>query len=121
MIQLYLKIKKENKNYDQNYTKIIPSTFFSFDIPLQLMYADVADIRFFARFEVDLKYCPLVVDLFTSKFYRYHMKKMLALKRKLERFFMDIEPKKKKYQTVMRVTNLQIFTNSQHLQIFIHT
>lgn len=75
----------------------MPSTLFGFDIPLQLMYADTADIRIFARFEVDLKYCPLVVYLFTSKFYRYHMKKRSALKRKLERFFMDIEPKKKKY------------------------
>ena len=47
------------------------STIYSSDGPLEPMYADIADIRFFARSTDYAKYCLLIVDLFTSKIYTY--------------------------------------------------
>ena len=43
------------------------STLHSIKAPLELVHADVADIRFFSKSAVDPKYCLLAVDLFTSK------------------------------------------------------
>ena len=50
------------------------SVLYSIKAPFKLMHADIADIRFFSKSAVDLKYCLLAVDLFTSKTYTYPMK-----------------------------------------------
>ena len=45
------------------------STMYSFGGPFELLHADIADIRFFAKSAIDLLYCLLFVDLFTQKVY----------------------------------------------------
>ena len=50
------------------------SVLYSIKAPFELMHADIADIRFFSKSAVDLKYCLLAVDLFISKTYTYPMK-----------------------------------------------
>ena len=42
------------------------STLYSIKAPFKLMYADIADVRFFSKLTVDPKYWLLAVDLFTS-------------------------------------------------------
>ena len=43
------------------------STLYSFSKPFELLHADIADIRFFAKSAADPHYCLLFVDLFTQK------------------------------------------------------
>ena len=42
---------------------------------MELIHADIADLKFFNKSLVDSKYCLFCVDLFSSKFYMYGMKK----------------------------------------------
>ena len=58
------------------------STLHSF----KLLNADIAELRFLAKYAIKPRYCLLIVDLFTSKIYTYPMKKG-HLKRKLEQFY----------------------------------
>ena len=51
-------------------------------------------MRFLARSAVDPKYRLLLVDLFTSKVYIYHMKNRSLLARKLKNFYEDIQNKR---------------------------
>ena len=51
------------------------SILYSLKGPFDLPHADTADLRFLAKSAVDPKYFLLVVNLFTSKIYTYHMKK----------------------------------------------
>ena len=63
---------------------------FSFD----LLYADIANIKFLAKSTVDPIYCLVFVDFFTSKSYTYPMKKKRnLLAKKIEQFYNDIEKK----------------------------
>ena len=64
-----------------NKKKIDYSAIFSIQFPFDILHADIADIRFLAKSAVDPKYCPLFVDLFTSKIYAYPMKKGNLLKK----------------------------------------
>ena len=81
---------KESENideiyYDENNQSNLPLILIDCDIdcsilyslkgPFDLPHADTADLRFLAKSAVDPKYFLLVVDLFTSKIYTYHMKK----------------------------------------------
>ena len=50
--------------------------------------------NFFYKSAVDAKYCLLVVDLFTSKTYTYHIKKRHLLVQKMELFYHNIQQKK---------------------------
>ena len=63
------------------------STLYSFKAPFELLHADIADIRFFAKSAADPHYCLLFVDLFTRKIYTFPMKKMNLLKKKMELFY----------------------------------
>ena len=60
------------------------------DGPMQLVHADVADLNFFSKSVVALKYCLLCIDLFTSKVYTYGWKKKSQLVDKLEKFYLEI-------------------------------
>ena len=51
------------------------STLYSFNRPFELLHADIAGIRFFAKSAADSHYCLLFVDLFTQKVYTFPMKK----------------------------------------------
>ena len=70
------------------------STLFSIGKPFELLHADIADTRFLAKSAVDLKYCLLLVDLFTSKIYVYPMKNRSLLAKKLRLFYEDIQNKR---------------------------
>ena len=72
------------------------STLYSFGGPFELLHADIADIRFFAKSAVNPLYCLLVVDLFTQKIYTYPMKKRSLLAKKIEQFYIEVKNKRKK-------------------------
>ena len=86
-VNLYnqLENKKKNKKPSQDSLPITTpfydfksdvdhSTLYSIGKPFELLHADIADTRFLAKSVIDLKYCLLLVDLFTSKVYIYPMK-----------------------------------------------
>ena len=84
-------------------------TLYSFHRPFEMLHADIADIRFLAKFAVDPKYCFLLIDLFTSKTYLYPMKKRSLLAKKLGLFYNDIQLKR---TGIMRLkTNLEFNQN----------
>ena len=60
-IAFYTPFVEQRKDIDRS------SALCSIKAPLELVHADVADIRFFSKSAVDPKYCLLAVDLFTSK------------------------------------------------------
>ena len=70
------------------------STLYSFNAPFQLLHADIADIRFFAKSAVDPHYCLLFVDLFTQKVYTFPMKKRSLLKNKMELLYQEVNNKR---------------------------
>ena len=59
-----------------------------------MLHADIADIRFLAKFAVDPKYCLLLADLFTSKIYVYLMKNRSLLAKNLGLFYNDLQSKR---------------------------
>ena len=69
------------------------STLYSFDGPFQLLQADIAYISFLAISAVELNFCLLFVDLFTSKIYTFPMKTRNLLAKKTEQFYNDIQKK----------------------------
>ena len=71
------------------------STLYSFSGPFELLHADIADIRFFAKSAADPHYCLLFVDLFTQNIYTYPMKKRHLLKNKMELFYQEVNNKRK--------------------------
>ena len=71
------------------------STLYSFSRPFELLHADIADIRFFAKSAANLLYCLLFVDLFTQKIYIYPMKKRHLLAKKMEIFYQEVIEKRK--------------------------
>ena len=87
------------------------------DSPMQLVYADVADLNFISKSVVAPKYCLLCVDLFTSKVYTYGMKKRSQLAEKVEKFYLEIADvrsylnKEKRYR--MRLQTDQEFNQNE--------
>ena len=71
------------------------STLYSFSKPFELLHADIAYIRFFAKSAADPLYCLLFVDLFTQKIYTYRMKKRHLLAKKMEIFYQEVNEKRK--------------------------
>ena len=71
------------------------STLYSFSGPFELLHAEIADVRFFAKSAVDPHYCLLFVDLFTQKIYTFPMKKENLLKNKMELFYEEVNNKRK--------------------------
>ena len=63
-------------------TNIDHLTLYSFQKPLEMLHADIADLRFLAKSAADPKYCLLLVDLFTSKIYVDSMKTRSLLAKK---------------------------------------
>ena len=70
------------------------STLYSISKPFDLVHGDIADTRFLAKSAVDLKYCLLLIDLFSSKVYVYPMKNRSLLAKKLRLFYEDIKQKR---------------------------
>ena len=95
-------------------SEIDRSTLYSFGGPFELLHADIADIRFFAKSAADPLYCLLIVDLFTQKVYTYPMKKRNFLSRKLELFYNEVQNKRKDKRTKLQ-TDLEF--NQKEIKI----
>ena len=77
-------------------TNIDCLTLYSIHKAFELLHADIADLRFLAKSVVDLKYCLLIVDLFTSKIYVFPIKNRSLLAKKIALFWYsdDIQQKR---------------------------
>ena len=88
--KIYIRLEDQEIIYDDNeekeripfYTPFVEqkqdidrSSLYSINGPMQFFHAYVADIRFFSKSAIDLKYALLCVDLFLLKVYVYPMKK----------------------------------------------
>ena len=105
-IPFYTPFVEQKKDIDRS------SAFYNVNAPLQFFHADVADIRFFSKSAVDPKYALLYVDLFSSKVYVYPMENKSNLARKMELFYMEIEPKREDSNEKMRLqTDLEFRQN----------
>lgn len=78
------------------------SAIYSIEDPLELLHADIADIRFVAKFAVDPKYGLLIGNLFTSKIYMYSIKNRRPLAKKLALFYKDMSKKKEMDENTKR-------------------
>ena len=90
----YIRLPVYNKAFVKQKKSTYHSTLYSIKAPFELLHSDIADIRFFSKSAIDPKYCLLIVDLFTSKIYAYHMKSKNLLLRKLNNFYNDISEKR---------------------------
>ena len=59
------------------------------DGPMQLIHADVADLKFIGKSAVVPKYSLVCIDMFTSKSYTYGMKNTSQLEDKLEKILSE--------------------------------
>ena len=103
---IYTPFVEQKKNVDR-------STLFSIKVPFQLLHDDIADIRFLAKLDVDLKCCLLYVELFTSKVYTYRMKKRSLVKKKMEIFYDNISKKRDMNETMRLQTDLEFRQNKK--------
>ena len=81
--------------YVQKSDDIDRSTLYSIQTPFVLLHTDVGDLRFSGKSAADLKYCLLLVDLFTSKDYVYGTKNRSLILLKLEKFYKEVANKRK--------------------------
>lgn len=86
-------------------------TLYSVTRPLELMHADVADIRYLKVSGSEPKYLLLVVDLYSSKIYTYPMKDKASLAKKLLRFYDDINQKRKLDNLIRIQTDMEFEQN----------
>ena len=71
------------------------STLYSFTGLFELSHADIANLEFLGKSAANLKYCLVLVDLFTSKTYTYPMKNRKLTKLKLEKLYKEVAEKRK--------------------------
>ena len=81
--------------YVQKSNYIDRSTLFSFQGPFELLHADLGNLKFLGKSAADPRYCIVLVDLLTSKTYVYPMKNRKLIALKLEKFYKDINEKRK--------------------------
>ena len=79
------------------------STLYSIDVPFQLFHADITDFRFFGKSATHPKYCPVAVDVYSSKIYAYPMKQKDLLTKNLQLFYKDIQSKRKNNKMRLQV------------------
>ena len=105
-VNLYAELDDKNFYKNENLPLITPyidkrtnidhSTLYSFNIPFEILHADIADLRFLARSAADPKHCVLLVDLFTSKIHVHPMKYRSLLPKNLSYFIMTYNLKEQK-------------------------
>ena len=71
------------------------STLYSFNVPFQLLHADIANLEFLGKNATFPQYVLVIVDLFSSKVYTYSMKSRKQIRQKLEQFYRDVKSKRK--------------------------
>lgn len=82
-IPFYTPFVEQRKDIDRS------SSLYSIKAHFELVHAVIADIQFFSRSAVDLKYCLLAVDLFTSKVFVYNTMKNRSILAKRTRTFLS--------------------------------
>ena len=103
-VNLYKQLEDKNCYQESNLPLVTPffsqksnvdhSTLYSISKPFDLVHGDIADTRFLAKSAVDLKYCLLLIDLFSSKVYVYPMKNRSLLAKNVRLFYEDIKQKR---------------------------
>ena len=93
---IYLREKKIKKINDDKVPimldyvekrEIDRSTVYSFDVPFQLLHADVGNLEFLGKLASVPNYALLIVDLYSSKVcYVYPMRSTKQIHKKLEQF-----------------------------------
>ena len=68
---------------------------YSFKGPWEFLHPGITDIRFLAKSTVNLKYCLLFVDLFTSKIYTYPTKNRSLLRKNVKLFCHELSKSEK--------------------------
>ena len=63
------------------------STLYSFDVPFQLLHADVGNLEFLGKNASFLQYVLVIVDLYSSKVYTYSMKSRKQILQKMKLFY----------------------------------
>ena len=81
--------------YVEKGNDIYRSTLYSFTGPFELLHVDVANLEFLGKSAADPKFCLVFVDLFSSKTYPYPMKNRKLIALKSEKFYKDVENKRK--------------------------
>ena len=83
------------------------STLYSFG-PFQPLHADAGNFEILGKSATDPKYCPLFVDLFTSKVYIYPMRSRKFVANKMEIFLKKLKKKENvKKQDFKQTRNLK--------------
>ena len=88
--------------YAEKDNDIDRSTLYSFTGPFELLHVDVANLEFLGKSVVDPKYCLVIVDLFSSKTYSFPMKNRKLIAQKLEKFYKEVEGKRKNKRTSLQ-------------------
>ena len=71
------------------------STLYSFDVPFQLLHADVGNLEFLGKNATFPQYVLILVDRFTSKVYTFPMWSRKQTSQRLEQFYEQIKEKRK--------------------------
>ena len=103
-VNLYNQLEDKNFYQNNNLPLVTPfvnersnidhSALYSISKPFQLLHVDIADLRFLVKSAVVLKYCLLIVELFSLKIYVYPMKNRSLLAKKSKLFSEDIKQKR---------------------------
>ena len=92
-----LENKKTDFNNNENdvYSVPIKAEYVQKSDDIDLLHADVGDLRFLRNSAADSKYCLLLVDLFTFKVYVYGIMNRSLISLKLEKFYKEVGSKRK--------------------------
>ena len=85
---MYTPLSEQRENID------CFSTLYSFEGPIEILHADIADIRFMKKLAVDPKYYLLFVSLFNLKICTYTIKNRSLLSEKIALFYKEIDEKR---------------------------
>ena len=88
------------------------STLYSVDGPLQLLHADIADLKFLKPSASEAKYALVFVDVFSSFVYTSGLKSRKNLVLKLEDFYKKILIPSKNHRKVRMQTDLEFTQNN---------
>ena len=72
------------------------STLYSFDVPFQLLHADVGNLEFLGKNATFPQYVPLIIDLYSSKVYVYSMRSRKQILQEMKSFYDEVRSKRKK-------------------------
>ena len=81
------------------------STLYSFDGPFRLIHADVANLEFLEKSATTPNYALLIVDLYSSKVYVYLMHSRKQIIKRLEKFYKEVQNKRKNRNMQLQVDN----------------